>query len=41
MEQKKESYTEPTVVAHDLLRDITAVASGKTGKEQDSKIADF
>ncbi len=27
MDQKKDSYTEPTVVAHDLLRDITAVAS--------------
>jgi hypothetical protein len=26
--EKKEAYTEPTVVAHDMLRDITAVASG-------------
>lgn len=41
MEMKKEAYTEPTVVAHDLLRDITAVASGKNGKEQDSKSLDF
>jgi hypothetical protein len=28
MEQKKESYAEPTVVVHELLRDITAVTSG-------------
>jgi hypothetical protein len=34
MEQKKEAYTEPTVVAHDMLRDITAVASGKAVGEK-------
>jgi hypothetical protein len=28
MEIKKEAYTEPTVVAYELLRDITAVSSG-------------
>jgi len=39
-QQKKESYTEPTLVSHDLLRDITSVASGKNGKEQDSKSLD-
>lgn len=37
--QKKESYTEPVLVVHELLRDITAVSSGKdrdkSGKEAD------
>jgi hypothetical protein len=32
---QKECYTEPVMTAHDLLRDITAVTSGKYGKEQD------
>ena len=27
MNQQKESYTEPVLVAHELLRDITGVAS--------------
>ncbi len=26
--QKKESYVQPALVAHELLRDITAVTSG-------------
>jgi hypothetical protein len=39
-EQKKESYTEPVLVAHEMLRDITGGTSGvktsdKTGKESD------
>ena len=34
-EQKKESYTEPVLVAHELLRDITGITSAKTSKEQD------
>lgn len=29
MEQKKESYTEPVMVAHELLRDITGTVSRK------------
>ena len=29
MEQKKESYAQPVVVTHELLRDITAVTSGQ------------
>jgi hypothetical protein len=28
MEQKKESYAQPVVVKHELLRDITATRSG-------------
>ena len=28
MEQKKESYSEPVLVSHDLLRDITGTTSG-------------
>ncbi len=34
MEQQKESYTEPVLVSHELLRDITAVASGKNYLEK-------
>jgi hypothetical protein len=26
MDQQKESYTEPVLVAHELLRDITGIA---------------
>ena len=33
-QQKKESYAEPVLVAHELLRDITGTTS-KTSKEQD------
>ena len=29
MEQKKESYAQPVVVKHELLRDITAGTSGQ------------
>ena len=31
MEQKKEQYVQPVVVKHELLRDITAGASGTNG----------
>lgn len=27
-QQKKDSYTEPVLVAHEMLRDITGVTSG-------------
>lgn len=27
-QQKKESYTEPVLIAHELLRDVTGGASG-------------
>ena len=34
--QKKESYTEPVLVVHELLRDVTGRKYGeKTGKESD------
>jgi hypothetical protein len=38
METSKEYYSEPVMIAHDLLRDITAVTSGvkltdKTGAD--------
>jgi|CXWL01.1.fsa_nt_gi hypothetical protein len=39
-QQQKESYSEPVLVAHELLRDVTGGASGvktsdKAGKESD------
>ena len=35
-QQQKESYTEPVLIAHEMLRDITGTTSGaKTGKESD------
>ncbi len=39
-QQKKESYTEPVLMAHEMLRDITGGTSGvktrdKSGKESD------
>lgn len=34
MEQKKESYVQPELVKHELLRDITAQKSGYTPREQ-------
>jgi hypothetical protein len=39
-QQKKESYAEPVLIAHELLRDVTGGASGvktsdKSGKESD------
>jgi len=38
--QQKESYTEPVLMAHEMLRDITGGTSGvkssdKSGKESD------
>jgi hypothetical protein len=36
--QKKESYTEPVLVVHELLRDITAQKSGQ--KYSDCKASD-
>ncbi len=39
--QKKETYTEPTLVAHDLLLDITGTASGQVKtSDKASKEAD-
>ena len=37
-QQKKESYTEPVLVVHELLRDITAQKSGH--KYTDCKASD-
>lgn len=37
--QKKESYTEPVLVAHELLRDITAVKYRDCQKAFDSACA--
>jgi hypothetical protein len=34
-QQNKESYTEPVLVAHELLRDITGTVSSKAIKESD------
>jgi len=36
--EQKESYTEPVLVAHELLRDITGIQSGKVSKETDGTV---
>jgi len=33
-QQKKESYTEPVLVSHEMLRDITCTESGVKSKEK-------
>ena len=38
--QKKESYSEPVLVVHELLRDITAQQSGGCQKAADTTCAD-
>ena len=37
---KKESYTEPVLIAHELLRDITGTISGRCIQKSGSECAD-
>ncbi|WP_181416949.1 hypothetical protein [Nitrospira lenta] len=38
-QQKKESYEEPVLIAHELLRDVTGGASGVSGGQCQSTSA--
>ncbi len=39
-QQKKESYTEPVLMAHEMLRDITGGTSGVKAKDKAGKESD-
>jgi len=39
-QQQKESYTEPVLIAHELLRDVTGGASGVKTSDKASKESD-